>query len=58
MPFKSEKQRKYLWVHAPKVAHAWAHGKHIHTEAKFSKLHHVNVKHLMHPKYKHPKIKV
>ena len=27
MPFKSEKQRRYLWANDPKIAHAWAHGK-------------------------------
>ena len=27
MPFKSEKQRRYLWANEPKIAHAWAHGK-------------------------------
>ena len=27
MPFKSEKQRRYLWMNEPKIAHAWAHGK-------------------------------
>lgn len=24
MPFKSEKQRRYLWVHHPKIARKWA----------------------------------
>jgi len=28
MPFKSEKQRRYLWKHHPKIAKRWAHGKH------------------------------
>lgn len=28
MPFKSEKQRRYMWVHHPRIAKAWAHGKH------------------------------
>lgn len=27
MPFKSEKQRKFLWANEPKIAEAWAHGK-------------------------------
>lgn len=27
MPFKSEAQRRYLWMHEPKIAKAWAHGK-------------------------------
>ena len=27
MPFKSEKQRRYLWAKEPKIAEAWAHGK-------------------------------
>lgn len=27
MPFKSEKQRRYLWMAHPNIAHAWAHGK-------------------------------
>ncbi len=25
MPFKSEAQRRYLFVHEPKIAHRWAH---------------------------------
>ena len=25
MPFKSEKQRRYLWIHEPEVARKWAH---------------------------------
>ncbi len=25
MPFKSEKQRRYLFVHEPALAHKWAH---------------------------------
>ena len=25
MPFKSEAQRRYLWMHEPKVAKEWAH---------------------------------
>lgn len=28
MPFKSEKQRRFLWMHEPKIAKAWAHGEH------------------------------
>lgn len=24
MPFKSEKQRRYLWKHKPKLARKWA----------------------------------
>ena len=27
MPFKSEKQRRYLWSQHPEIAEAWAHGK-------------------------------
>jgi hypothetical protein len=27
VPFKSEKQRRYLWANEPKVAEAWAHGR-------------------------------
>jgi len=27
MPFKSEKQRRYLWANDPKIAHGWAHGR-------------------------------
>ncbi len=23
MPFKSEKQRKYLWIHNPEIAKKW-----------------------------------
>jgi len=25
MPFQSEKQRKYMWVHHPAIAKRWAH---------------------------------
>ena len=25
MPFKSEKQRRYLWTHHPGIAKKWAH---------------------------------
>jgi len=28
MPFRSERQRRYMWVHHPRIAEAWAHGKH------------------------------
>lgn len=24
MPFRSEKQRKFLWMHEPKIAKRWA----------------------------------
>jgi len=27
LPFKSEKQRRFLWANHPKIAEAWAHGK-------------------------------
>jgi len=27
VPFKSEKQRKFLWSQHPDIAEAWAHGK-------------------------------
>jgi hypothetical protein len=27
MPFANEKQRRYLHMHEPKVAHAWEHGR-------------------------------
>jgi hypothetical protein len=27
MPFKSEKQRRFLWAEHPDIAEAWAHGK-------------------------------
>jgi len=27
-PFVSDKQRKYLFANQPKIAKAWAHGKH------------------------------
>jgi hypothetical protein len=27
MPFKSERQRKFLWAKHPDIAEAWAHGK-------------------------------
>ena len=26
-PFKSEKQRRFLWAEHPDIAEAWAHGK-------------------------------
>jgi hypothetical protein len=25
MPFKSEKQRRYLWIHHPGIAREWSH---------------------------------
>jgi hypothetical protein len=25
MPFKSEKQRRYMWKHMPKIAKKWSH---------------------------------
>jgi hypothetical protein len=25
MPFKSEKQRRFLWMHHPDIARRWAH---------------------------------
>lgn len=28
MPFQSEKQRRYMFVHHPKIAHSWAHEGH------------------------------
>ena len=28
MPFRSEAQRRFLWATHPKIAEAWAHGKH------------------------------
>jgi hypothetical protein len=28
MPFRSEKQRRFLWSQHPDIAEAWAHGKH------------------------------
>jgi hypothetical protein len=28
MPFQSEAQRRYLWMHHPEIAKKWAHGKH------------------------------
>src|SRR5258708_5124820 len=28
MPFQSEAQRRYLFANEPKIAHAWAHGRH------------------------------
>lgn len=27
MPFKSEKQRRFLWKFEPKIANAWEHGR-------------------------------
>jgi hypothetical protein len=27
MPFKSESQRRYLWLKHPDIAHRWAHEK-------------------------------
>lgn len=28
MPFRSEKQRRYLWANEPRIAEAWSHGRH------------------------------
>jgi len=28
MPFKSEKQRRFLWSQHPEIAEKWAHGEH------------------------------
>jgi len=28
MPFRSEKQRRYLWMAHPDIAKAWAYGRH------------------------------
>lgn len=28
MPFKSEKQRRFMWAKEPEIAKKWAHGKH------------------------------
>jgi hypothetical protein len=28
MPFKSEKQRRYMFMAHPEIAHKWAHGEH------------------------------
>lgn len=28
MPFRSEAQRRYLWLKRPDIAEKWAHGKH------------------------------
>ncbi len=28
MPFKSEAQRRYLWMAHPDIAERWAHGEH------------------------------
>lgn len=25
MPFRSEKQRRYMWANHPKIAHRWSH---------------------------------
>ena len=25
MPFRSEKQRRYLWMHHPEIAERWSH---------------------------------
>ena len=33
MPFKSEKQRRYLWAKHPEIAEKWAQGEH-HTKGK------------------------
>lgn len=27
MPFRSEAQRRFLWLKHPKIAEAWAHGR-------------------------------
>ena len=34
MPFKSERQRRYLWWKHPDIAKAWAHGKHTSKKRK------------------------
>ena len=28
MPFRSERQRRFMWAKHPKIAKRWAHGKH------------------------------
>lgn len=28
MPFKSEKQRRFMWSQHPEIAEKWAHGEH------------------------------
>jgi hypothetical protein len=28
MPFKSERQRRFMWANLPDIARKWAHGKH------------------------------
>lgn len=28
MPFKSEKQRRFMWAEHPDIAKKWAHGEH------------------------------
>lgn len=30
-PFKSERQRRFMWAKHPKIAKAWAHGRHTST---------------------------
>jgi hypothetical protein len=55
MPFKSERQRKYLWVHEPEIAHAWSHGKHTTMDHIISKK---KIKKIMHPKYHHHKLRI
>lgn len=44
MPFKSEAQRRYLWMHHPEVARKWAHkygsGKNLPYRKKKSKRKH------------------
>jgi hypothetical protein len=37
MPFKSEAQRRFLWMKHPKIAEAWAHGKSSKTGRKEKK---------------------
>ena len=38
MPFKSEKQRRYMWAKEPEIAEAWEHEKHT-SGIKFTKHH-------------------
>jgi hypothetical protein len=37
MPFKSEKQRRFMWSQHPEIAEKWAHGEHSKKKKKHKK---------------------
>lgn len=38
MPFKSEKQRRFMWAKHPEIAEKWAHGEHSKGKKKKHKM--------------------